>query len=161
MNDMQVKASGSQPLTDSALLQDLMGAYGEFNQSSVQRLLGLYRDDVLFIDPVTQIKGKEALREYFLEMAAGLNQCHFDFESVISQSHLPDNFDTSLFWTMRFSHPKLASGELISVKGCSHLRHTSQQIIFHRDYYDLGEMLYEQVPVVGSLVRYIKNRLEP
>ncbi len=161
MNDMQVQASDSRPLTDLALLQDLMSAYGEFNESSVQRLLELYRDDVLFIDPVTQIKGKDALREYFLGMAAGLNQCHFDFESVISQSHLPDSFETSLFWTMRFSHPKLVSGELISVKGCSHLRHNNQQITFHRDYYDMGERLYEQIPLIGGVVRYIKNRLEP
>jgi hypothetical protein len=33
------------------------------------------------------------------------------------------------------------------------------KICYHRDYYDLGALLYERIPILGSLIRSIKARL--
>ena len=30
---------------------------------------------------------------------------------------------------------------------------------YHRDYFDMGEFIYERVPVLGSVIRAIKRRL--
>ena len=31
---------------------------------------------------------------------------------------------------------------------------------FHRDYFDLGEMVYERLPGVGWVIKKVKNRLK-
>ncbi|MEL7287824.1 MAG: nuclear transport factor 2 family protein, partial [Pseudomonadota bacterium] len=62
-------------------------------------------------------------------------------------------------WTMDLQHPKLQKGAPISVNGVSHLKFRDGQVIYHRDYFDLGEMLYENLPLLGSVVRTIKQRL--
>ncbi|HGP4674712.1 TPA: nuclear transport factor 2 family protein, partial [Vibrio cholerae O1] len=33
------------------------------------------------------------------------------------------------------------------------------KVTYHRDYFDMGEMLYEQLPVLGQVIRAIKRRL--
>jgi hypothetical protein len=33
------------------------------------------------------------------------------------------------------------------------------KVRYHRDYFDLGAMLYEHLPLLGSLVKTIKRRL--
>jgi len=32
-------------------------------------------------------------------------------------------------------------------------------VIYHRDYFDMGAFVYENIPVLGSVVRYTKKRL--
>ena len=56
------------------------------------------------------------------------------------------------------SHPQLASGAEIEVTGISHIRY-DDLIFYHRDYYDLGEMLYEHIPAYGWITRKLKARL--
>ena len=58
---------------------------------------------------------------------------------------------------MHFRHPKLGS-KLIDVRGVSHLKWTDK-IDFHEDFYDMGAMLYEQVPLIGSVTQWLKQRL--
>jgi hypothetical protein len=31
-------------------------------------------------------------------------------------------------------------------------------VCYHRDYFDAGEMLYENLPVVGRVIRWIKDQ---
>ena len=40
----------------------------------------------------------------------------------------------------------------------SHIRF-EERINYHRDYYDLGEMLYEHIPLYGWFTRQLKTRL--
>ena len=61
-------------------------------------------------------------------------------------------------WIMSYQHPKLAAGRSIDVAGISHIRF-EEKIFYHRDYYDLGEMLYEHIPLYGWITRRLKARL--
>ena len=58
---------------------------------------------------------------------------------------------------MSFTHPKLAGGKAIIVDGATDLRF-DEKITYHRDYIDMGQMLYEHIPVLGSAIRYIKKQ---
>jgi hypothetical protein len=44
------------------------------------------------------------------------------------------------------------------LEGISHLRF-GEKIDYHRDYFDLGQMVYEQIPLVGRIIKTIKKRL--
>ncbi|HDY7901818.1 TPA: nuclear transport factor 2 family protein, partial [Vibrio vulnificus] len=50
-------------------------------------------------------------------------------------------------------------GACVEVKGVSHLKFEAGKVIYHRDYFDLGEMLYENLPLLGGIIRAIKQRL--
>ena len=47
----------------------------------------------------------------------------------------------------------------ISVNGVSLLTLKDDRVVYHRDYYDMGEMVYEHVPVLKRVIYYIKKRL--
>ena len=61
---------------------------------------------------------------------------------------------------MYYEHPKIKHGQLQQVEGASYLRlGDDQKIQYHRDYYDLGSMIYDHIPLLGRILRWIKNKL--
>ncbi len=62
---------------------------------------------------------------------------------------------------MHLSHKRLNGGKPITLDGNSviTLDPQTKQAIYHRDYFDLGEFIYEQVPVLGFVIRKLKAYL--
>ena len=80
---------------------------------------------------------------------------NFDFGEFIS-----DGDSHSVNWVMNLTHPKLNKGKSFGVPGATFFKvNEEQKIIMHRDYFDAGIMLYENIPLLGSLVKLIKSRL--
>ena len=128
-------------------------SYRNMMQTDLSRLDQLYSEDVVFKDPIHQIRGLASMQDYLAEMCSNLNECQFEFLDQLQSE------DTAYIkWNMNFSHPKLAAGKLISVRGISQL-HFDEKISFHEDVYDMGAMLYEQLPVMGPLTCWLKRRL--
>jgi hypothetical protein len=45
------------------------------------------------------------------------------------------------------------------VRGSTHLRFAPDgRITMHRDYWDVAEELYEKLPLIGTLMRWLKRR---
>lgn len=57
-----------------------------------------------------------------------------------------------------FTSPKISQGRTGGCEGVSHLHFAEGKVTYHRDYFDM-EMLYEQLPVLGQVIRAIKRRL--
>jgi len=113
----------------------------------------IYSSDVEFIDPAHNIHGIAALINYFNGMMCNLTYCHFDIREV----HELEGSAT-LCWTMTIAHPKLKGGKKIAVDGMTLLRF-DQKVNFHRDYFDLGAMLYEHIPLLGGAIKFLKRGL--
>jgi len=65
-----------------------------------------------------------------------------------------------LIWRMQFQHARFGAGETPELRGVSQLRFLEgSRVNYHRDYFDMGEFIYERVPVLGSAIRAIKHRL--
>ena len=57
-------------------------------------------------------------------------------------------------------HLTLKTGnKYINVDGITQLKVVDDIIVYHKDYYDLGEMVYEHIPLLGYFVKKIKTRL--
>lgn len=125
----------------------------DFAQADLGALAAIYSEDVVFCDPAHSIEGLDALTGYFAKLAKELLSCTFDIEHVAELDG-----EAFVIWTMTFRHASLKHGKEISVPGASHLRCTDK-ISYHRDYFDLGAMLYEQLPVLGHAIKLIKHRL--
>lgn len=120
--------------------------------SDLSKLRDIYADNVVFKDPVHEIRGLVELEDYFTSMCADLSDCRFEY-----LDELVNGSSAYLKWVMHFKHPRLGN-RLISVRGVSHLQF-SDKIDFHEDFYDMGAMLYEQLPLLGNVTRWLRLRL--
>jgi hypothetical protein len=69
--------------------------------------------------------------------------------------------DTQCFmtWEFRFAFRRFKQGRVQCIFGGSHLVLNDEgRITRHRDYWDAAEELYEKLPLVGSLMRWMKRR---
>ena len=127
--------------------------FHRLNATSLHLLTGLYSEQVVFQDPFRRLEGLPALRRYFAELYRHTTSSAFVFE----QEFVGEG-SAMLTWTMSVRHPRLRGGRLIHVTGATRLGF-HDKIIFHRDYFDAGELIYEHLPLLGPLVRAIKRRV--
>jgi ketosteroid isomerase-like protein len=134
-------------------LTNFINIYQQLSTENLHLLADIYHQEVVFIDPMHQLKGLENLHNYFNKLFLQLSYCHFNIEQVIEQGD-----EAAVYWTMHYQHPRLNSGKVVSVCGSSHIKGCGDKVVFHRDYLDLGAMLYEQLPVLGRIITWLKHR---
>jgi hypothetical protein len=127
--------------------------YNRLNAQSLGLLNELYSHDVVFQDPFRRLSGLPALTEYFAELYRHVELSSFVFEDEVVQGN-----SAVLTWTMSLKHPRLKGGDVVTVPGSTHIRFRDK-VTYHRDYFDGGAMLYEHLPLIGLVVRMIKERV--
>lgn len=128
--------------------------YSELGTDNLDSLSAIYHSEVEFIDPMHRVSGRESLLAYFKQSYLNVISCQFIITDVIA-----GNDQAAVYWTMTFSHNKLNRQQPISIDGHSRLEEKDGLVIYHRDYFDVGAMVYQHVPVVGTLVNLINNRV--
>lgn len=140
---------------DNRYVERFLALYRTLDASNLEALQEVYRSDILFIDPAHEIKGLKELTNYFHRLYQGVDHIEFDFSPPLIEGN-----SGSFRWVMSFSHRSLAQGKPLTVDGISHIEFDGEgKVFFHRDYFDLGSMLYEHVPLLGRMVLSIKKRL--
>ena len=138
----------------SVFLQRFAQSFSTLDANRLGALEELYTPDVQFRDPLHSLNGLPALRQYFGQMYAGVQDLHYEFQGFDEAG--PDQ--GYLRWTLCFRHPRLAGGAVIQVEGCSYLR-WRERVYLHHDYFDAGALLYEHLPLMGRLIALLKRRL--
>ncbi len=128
--------------------------YENLSLSSVDDLSSIYHPDIVFEDPVSKHKGLVEVESYFLNLLENTSRCDCKIQAIMGQAP-----QFSITWQMTYAHPKLNSGNEIKVDGITHIQTKDDRIIMHRDYFDLGQMIYEQLPILRNVVKSIKNRM--
>jgi hypothetical protein len=130
--------------------------FNALNKDNVPVLDGFYHPEVVFEDPLVRINGLERLKRYYADMYESVTAISFDFSEQIVEE------DTHVaIWSMRMRFRKLNKGREVQLDGISVIRFNEEDlVVYHRDYFDVGAMVYEQVPFVGYLVRQVKKRLQ-
>jgi steroid Delta-isomerase len=145
---MNVSARSPDPRIDV-----IVNAFEHLQRDDVERLGNLYAADARFKDPFNEVQGVAAIQAVFAHMFVALNEPRFVVRDIICQG---DQCFLSWDFIFRF---KRFSNELQTVRGSSHLKLNAQgHITLHRDYWDAAEELYEKLPVVASVMRWLKRR---
>lgn len=113
----------------------------------------VYDQTIVFRDPFIEVRGLPSLEQYFRESYSNVISCTFDFGSALQQAD-----QATQPWLMRLRHRRLRGGEEVLVEGISHLQFVEERIAYHRDYFDAGQLLYENVPLLGTAVRWLRRR---
>lgn len=136
-------------------LTSFLDFYTVVNKENLHKLSHVYSDDIVFQDPMHRIDGLNELSIYFKKMYTNVDTSTFEITDIIQQENI-----ATVFWVMSFVHPKLNAGNAIIVEGCTKLKGEGTKIVYHRDYLDVGQMLYENIPVLGAILKTIKNRVK-
>ncbi|WP_018693271.1 nuclear transport factor 2 family protein [Algicola sagamiensis] len=138
----------------TTVVKRFISLYEQLDKNSIEQLSDVYHPDIVFQDPAHEITGWHDFYRYFEGLMENLSFCHFNI-----QSHHQENDEAFLVWEMTFEHPKISNGEPVVVSGSSHLKMFDERVIYHRDYFDMGQMLYEHLPVLSQAIRWIKRRM--
>ncbi len=137
---------------DQLIIEQFIDMYQSLDKDNIDLIDEVYTDNIEFIDSLHTLKGIVELKRYFRSIYSNVSYCQFE----IQHSQILDG-EAFLVWKMNYSHQKIKSGALIVVEGVSHLKF-DQKIHYHRDYLDMGQMLYEHLPLIGGLIQFIKRR---
>lgn len=122
--------------------------------ASLAQLGALYTPHAYFKDPFNEVSTLAEIRQIFSHMYATLEQPHFVVTGCIV-----DGAQCFLTWEFKFRFKSYDRRTDQTVRGGSHLKFNAQGLVeFHRDYWDAAEELYEKLPVVGGLMRWLKQR---
>lgn len=121
---------------------------------AVERLGEFYTADAYFKDPFNEVRGLAEVQGVFRHMYTALQAPRF-----FITGRIVDGDECFLSWDFKFSFRGIAPGTEQTVRGGSHLKLVADgRIRYHRDYWDAAEELYEKLPVLGSLMRWLKRR---
>ncbi|GFD72392.1 transcriptional regulator [Tenacibaculum sp. KUL113] len=136
------------------LSQGLASFYSNLSLSVLPQLKVLYSEDIVFIDPVGIHKGLSSLTHYFQRLLVNCSQCR----SLISSLFI-DSDGGYIQWSMTFAHPRLNNGNELEINGISVLKIKDNKITYQRDFYDMGAMIYEHLPVIGTIIKFLRKRM--
>ena len=142
------------PATDIA---DIERFFSEMTPAHLARLGEVYSADAWFKDPFNEVQGLDAVRGIFQHMYDSLNQPRFIVTTRVVQGR-------QCFLTWDFVFGLRGQSTEITVRGASHLwlapgTDGRWRITRHRDYWDVAEELYEKLPLLGALMRWLKRRV--
>ncbi len=108
----------------------------------------VFNTDAIFADPFQKVVGVEKIITVFRHMYATLENPRFEILEIIGDHH-----KGYIRW--RFYY------HTASFEGVSRVEFDEAgKVTSHIDYWDAASNIYEQIPVLGSLLRAIKKRLK-
>jgi len=123
----------------------------------VARIRDLYSADAFFKDPFNEVQGVNAITPIFSHMFDALIQPRFVITQKVQQGE-----HCFVTWDFLFAMRKFEPNTTQTIRGASHLVFRLEEgvwrVAIHRDYWDAAEELYEKLPVVGALMRWLKKR---
>jgi hypothetical protein len=133
--------------------QNLATFFETLSPQSVSQLPTIYDAQARFKDPFNEVQGLPEIERIFRHMYVALEQPHF-----VITGQLVDGQQAFLTWEFRFRFKRFDTTTLQTVLGGSHVVFNEQGLVtLHRDYWDAAEELYEKLPVLGGVMRWLKK----
>ena len=128
--------------------------FESLQRADVARLGDHYTDDATFKDPFNDVRGLPAVQHVFDHMFEQVHAPRFIVTAAVAEGD-----ECFLAWDFMFRF-KGPSPREQTVRGSTHLRFAADgRVAMHRDYWDAAEELYEKLPVLGALMRWLKRRV--
>lgn len=137
-------------------MERIKRVFTELRADNLQILDDFYDPETHFEDPLGAHRGLSTVKKYYGGLYQNVQSIRFDYLDTISEpnKHL-------LVWKMTLQAKNLNKGEPVVVFGNSVIKFNESNLVsYHRDYFDMGEFIYEHVPILGWLVKKAKARLK-
>jgi limonene-1,2-epoxide hydrolase len=128
--------------------------FEQLDPGELQNIGQFYAPQAYFKDPFNEVRGPEEIRRLFEHMYRVLERPHFVITERVLQAP-----QCVLIWEFRFRFRRFDRRREQVVKGSSHLRFgVDGRVEYHRDYWDAAEELYEKIPGLGMLMRWLRQQ---
>ena len=137
----------------AAAVQRLVGFYESLAPENLAQLGDHYAEDAFFKDPFNEVRGVPAIAAIFAHMFETLHEPRF----IVTQQ-LVQGDRAALEWEFRFRFRRWNAQAHQCIYGASLLRIDAHgRVAQHRDYWDAAEELYEKLPAIGALMRWLRR----
>jgi hypothetical protein len=145
------------PSADCSAAATRLARYFEtLSPHSVAEVAQHYAAAARFKDPFNDVVGVAAIQHIFEHMFTQLEQPRFAVTGQVVQGT-----QCYMRWEFHFGFKNFKRGENQVILGASHLVFSDAGLVtLHRDYWDAAEELYEKLPLVGSVMRWLKRRAQ-
>ena len=124
------------------------------SEASVERMNTVYAANVHFKDPFNEVNALPDVQRIFHHMYKTLERPRF-----VVTGQVVDGQQCFLTWNFEFHFRTYRPSVLQTIHGTSHLAfNEAGLVVYHRDYWDAAEELYEKLPLIGALMRWLKKR---
>lgn len=142
------------PAASPEAVAGVVAYFENLSPASVAHIGQFYAAQARFKDPFNDVTGISDIRRIFEHMFVALIAPRFVVRAQICQGE-----QCFLTWEFRFQFRNYRVGTEQVILGASHLVFDAQGlVVLHRDYWDAAEELYEKLPLVGSVMRWLKRR---
>lgn len=134
-------------------VRNYIAVFETLGPGRLDELVTLCTEDVRFVDPFNDVKGRRRFREVFAKMFEDLGDVHIHVKDWAVSGKV-----AYLRWSFAFRPKK--SGVLWTIEGMSELHFDEAgSLSAHIDHWDAAAQLYEKLPVLGWVLRQIRRRL--
>lgn len=141
--------------TKAAALRNLVNFWHTLTPQTISQLASVYAEDATFQDPFNSVRGIPAITHIFSDMFIRCINPKF----VITETLMEDN-RALLVWDFSFALVSLKPNLTRKIHGTSLVRFSADgRVESHRDYWDAAGQLYEQLPVIGAVMRWLRSRM--
>ena len=121
--------------------------------TSIDEFKIIYDDHVRFKDPFNEVKGINAVHEIFAHMYRNLDVPRFTIIEYLEKGNI-----AYVKWEFHFSFKNQNTEQ--KFEGVSRLVMNEEgRVAEHIDYWDAAEHMYEQMPIIGWLLRMNKRKI--
>lgn len=125
-------------------------------ESVRQRTTTVYAPRAYLNDTLVAIEGADRIREYFIHTTERSSQLRVEF-----LDHARVGPDYYVRWRMTVQAEGLNGGEPVVTYGMTQFRFDREgRVLIHKDFWDPATGFYEQLPVLGSVLRAIRASVE-
>ncbi len=131
----------------------VVALYETLSPADLPALRGVYAEDARFKDPFNAVQGRAEIAAIFGHMFKRLDAPRFEVINIVASGN-----EVFLTWDFHF-RSRGTGAATMCIHGASHLRFNADgRVAEHRDYWDAAEELYEKLPLLGALMRWLKRR---
>ena len=149
------------PSTNSPALTSFIDYFEALTPADLGWLERFYAWNASFQDPFNEVVGLAHIRKIFADMFEQLHEPGFKILTIFEKQGQSENgHEAFVTWDFTFRFRAFRSSETQCVRGASHLIFDKDGLlVMHRDYWDAAGGIYEKVPVLGKLMRWLRRRL--
>jgi hypothetical protein len=124
--------------------------YSTLSVDTLPDIARLYAPQASFKDPFNDVIGVNAIEKIFVHMFDTTDSPKFVIVDSLQQGD-----QAFLTWHFIFG----LNGKEYTVKGGTHLRFNDAGLVtMHRDYWDAAEELWQKLPFIGGIVRWLRGK---
>lgn len=124
------------------------------DRNRLSEIRNIYSINARFIDPFNDVKGVEAIENVFQDMYKRCRAVEFTVDESVVQGET-----AYVRWRFGYS-TKIPPNDEKLIEGVSRLVFEDNGLVReHTDYWDAARQIYEPLPVIGAILRYLRKRI--